>query len=207
MLAFCAGDDSAFEPLFDRWGRPLLRYLERMVADSAIAEELVQETFLRVYRARERYRPDAKFSTWLYRIATNLALNELRRPRRSRPHTSSDTTTELARAPLKLVSQLVSSEPAADEQLDVRRRTGRVEQALALLPERQRMALWLCAVEGMSYAEIALSLDTTQKSVKALIHRARVAWVETELESESESERMQEHQQEQKMETRKETRS
>ncbi|MCH7598829.1 MAG: hypothetical protein IH973_03660 [Myxococcales bacterium] len=69
MLAFCAGDDSAFEPLFDRWGRPLLRYLERMVADSAIAEELVQETFLRVYRARERYRPDAKFSTWLYRTA------------------------------------------------------------------------------------------------------------------------------------------
>lgn len=177
MLAFCAGDDSAFDPLFNRWGRPLLRFLERMVDDSATAEELVQEAFLRVHRARERYRPDARFSTWLYRIATNLALNELRRPHRTRPHTSSNAGTEDSDGSSPSISQLVSNLPAADQQLDVRRRTGHVERALSLLPERQRVALWLSAVEGMPYAEIAQSLDTTEKSVKALIHRARVALV------------------------------
>lgn len=180
MLAFCAGDDSAFESLFDRWGRPLLHYLERMVRDFATAEELVQDAFLRVYRARERYRPEAKFSTWLYRIGTNLALNELRRPGRSRPHVSTDAEPNIERAPV----QLVSNQQAADQNLEVRRRAGRVDQALARLPERQRVALWLCVVEEMSYAEVAHSLETTQKSVKSLVHRARIALVASELESE-----------------------
>src|SRR3990172_766623 len=71
LLAFQAGDAAAFEALFQRWSAPLLRYLERMVRDAASAEELVQETFLRVYRARQRYAPEARFSTWIYRIATN----------------------------------------------------------------------------------------------------------------------------------------
>ncbi len=171
MLAFCAGDDSAFASLFERWGRPLLHYLQRIVGDAATAEELVQEAFLRVHRARDRYRPDAKFSTWLYRIGTNLALNELRRPRRSRPHDSADEVGDEDRAPL----HLVASGPAADRQLDVRRRTSRVEAALEDIPERQRMAIWLSAVEGMSYAEVAVALETTEKSVKSLVHRARVA--------------------------------
>ncbi len=171
MLAFCAGDDAAFEPLFERWGRPLLHYLQRMVKDAATAEELVQEAFLRVHRARDRYQPDAKFSTWLYRIGTNLALNELRRPRRARPHASTDDDGDEAHAPL----HLVTSEPAADSQLEVRRRASRVEAVLGEIPERQRMAIWLSAVEGMSYAEVAVALETTQKSVKSLIHRARVA--------------------------------
>jgi RNA polymerase sigma-70 factor (ECF subfamily) len=171
MLAFCAGDDSAFEPLFERWGRPLLHYLQRMTNDAATAEELVQEAFLRVHRARDRYKPDAKFSTWLYRIGTNLALNELRRPRRARPHASTDDDSDEARAPL----QLVTDEPAADVQLEVRRRASRVEAVLGEIPERQRMAIWLSAVEGMSYAEVAVALETSEKSVKSLIHRARVA--------------------------------
>lgn len=171
MLAFCAGDDSAFDPLFERWARPLLHYLQRMVDDAATAEELVQEAFMRVHGARDRYRPDAKFSTWLYRIGTNLALNELRRPRRSRPHASTDALEEDGRAPLRLVAQV----QAADVRLDVRRRTSRVEGALGDLPERQRMAIWLTAVEGMTYAEVAAALETTEKSVKSLVHRARVA--------------------------------
>jgi RNA polymerase sigma-70 factor (ECF subfamily) len=171
MLAFCAGDDSAFDPLFEHWGGPLFHYLDRMLRDAGVAEELVQETFLRVFSARDRYRPEARFSTWLYRIATNLALNELRRPRRSRPHASSDPAPDSRSAPL----QLVSDAPDADRQLDVRRRADRVEIALSQLPERQGMALWLSAVEGMSYAEVASVLETTEKSVKALVHRARVA--------------------------------
>lgn len=185
MLAFCAGDDSAFDPLFERWGGPLFHYLDRMLRDAGAAEELVQEAFLRVFSARDRYRPEARFSTWLYRIATNLALNELRRPRRSRPHTSSDETLDASAsgsrsAPL----QLVSNAPDLDNQLDLRRRTGRVELALGQLPERQGMALWLSAVEGMSYAEVASVLETTEKSVKALVHRARVGLLDSLAEAE-----------------------
>jgi len=175
MLAFCAGDGTAFDSLFDRWGQPLLHYLERMVVDSATAEELVQEAFLRVYRAKERYRAEAKFSTWLYRIGTNLALNELRRPRRARPHTSTDDEASSGGPTLRLVSEMQD----ADVQLDVRRRANRVENALEGLPERQRSAIWLSAVEGFSYAEVAVALETTEKSVKALVHRARVALVES----------------------------
>jgi len=169
MLALRAGDESAFDALFQRWSRPLLRYLERMLRDPASAEELVQEAFLRLYRARERYEPDARFSTWLFTIANRLALNELRRPRHRSPHESTDDDEE--GAPLALAAD----EPGVDEVVHARRVGNSVEQALAALPERQRAALWLTAVEGFSYAEVALSLETTEKSVKALVHRARAA--------------------------------
>jgi RNA polymerase sigma-70 factor (ECF subfamily) len=164
MLAFRDGDVRAFDVLFRRWSGPLLRYLERMVRDTAAAEELVQEAFLRVHRARDRYAPEARFSTWLYRIATNLALNELRRPGRREPHRSTD---EEGAAPLPARS------PAVDEVVDARRRGAEVERQLEALPERQRAALWLAAVEGLSYAEIASTLDVSEKAVKALVHRAR----------------------------------
>lgn len=170
MLACRAGDDVAFGALFRRWSSPLLRYLERMVGDAAAAEELVQETFLRVHRARERYSPDARFSTWLYTIANHLALNELRRPHRHREHRSADGD-DADREPLALAGD----SPRAEEAIDTRRLGSAVEQALSQLPERQRAALWLTAVEGLSYAEAASTLETTEKSVKALVHRARSA--------------------------------
>jgi RNA polymerase sigma-70 factor (ECF subfamily) len=166
MLAFRAGDDAAFDTLFERWAGRLLRYLERMLREPATAEELVQESFLRVYRARERYEPEARFSTWLYRIATNLALNELRRPRRRDPHDSLDAED---------TAPLAQSQPAADDIVHARRLGEGVEAALAALPERQRLALWLSAVEGQSYAEVARALDVSEKAVKALVHRARVS--------------------------------
>ena len=164
MLAFRAGDTAAFDELFRRWSGPLLRYLERMVRDLATAEELVQEAFLRVHRARDRYSPDARFSTWLYRIATNLALNELRRPRRKAVHRS----TESEDAP-----ELAAESPATDDVVEARRRGAAVEEALEQLPEKQRAALCLTAVEGLSYAEVAETLDVTEKAVKSLVHRAR----------------------------------
>jgi RNA polymerase sigma-70 factor (ECF subfamily) len=166
MLAFRAGDAAAFETLFRRWSGPLLRFLERMVRDLATAEELVQEVFIRVHGARHRYQPEARFSTWLYRIATNLALNELRRPRRRAPHHSADAED----AP-----PLAAEGPRADAVADARRRGQAAQQALAELPENQRAALWLAAVEGLSYAEIAEALDVTEAAVKSLVHRARVA--------------------------------
>ena len=166
MLDFCAGDEAAFDALFGRWGAPLLRYLERVVRDAAVAEELVQDAFLRVYGARERYRADARFSTWLYRIATNLALNELRRPRRRHYHASTDTGEPGA-------PELASKAPGVERIVDARRQGDRVERELERLPERQRVALWLSAVEGRSYTEIAAVLETSEKSVKALVHRGR----------------------------------
>jgi len=170
MLAFRDGDDSAFDTLFRRWAGPLLRYVERMVGDTGSAEELVQEAFLRVHRARDRYAPDARFSTWLYRIATNLAKNELRRPRRRAPHQSTDAEAGTG-SPLDLAAR----QPDIDEVVHARRAGSELERALGELPERQRMALWLSAVEGFSYAEVARTLETTEKSVKALVHRARAS--------------------------------
>jgi RNA polymerase sigma-70 factor (ECF subfamily) len=170
MLAFRDGDESAFDGLFQRWAGPLLRYLERMVSDTATAEELVQEAFLRVHRARERYTPEARFSTWLYRIATNLALNELRRPARQARHERYERSGE-DDAPLELAAEAVEPEALAD----ARRAGAALAVRLAALPERQRAALWLTAVEGLSYAEVARSLETTEKSVKALVHRARAS--------------------------------
>ena len=167
MLAFCEGDSAAFDALFRRWAAPLLRYLERMLRDPGAAEELVQEAFLRVHGARDRYQPEARFSTWLYRIATNLALNELRRPRRRERHESVDAE---GAAPL-----VDSRAPRVDDIVHARRISERVEAELDRLPERQRAALWLASVEGLSYAEVATSLDVSEKAVKSLVHRARSA--------------------------------
>ena len=164
MLAFRAGETAAFDELFRRWSGPLLRYLDRMVRDLATAEELVQEAFLRVHRARDRYSPDARFSTWLYRIATNLALNELRRPRRRSTHRSTDDETG---------PELAAESPSTEAVVDARRRGAAVADALGQLPEKQRAALCLTAVEGLSYAEVAETLEVTEKAVKSLVHRAR----------------------------------
>ena len=166
MLSFRDGDEAAFDQLFARWAGPLLRYMERMVGDAATAEELVQEAFFRVHKARSRYEPRARFSTWLYRIATNLALNELKRPRRRHFHEEEENV------------GLVSQGPSSESEMDARKKGTAVEQALADLPERQRIALWLSAAEGHSYAEVASVLEITEKAVKALVHRGRTALVE-----------------------------
>ena len=164
MLAFSQGEAAAFDVLFRRWSGPLLRYLERMVRNRATAEELVQEVFLRVHRARDRYAPEARFSTWLYRIATNVALNELRRPRHRAPHGSTDDET---------TPELPASGPPADDLVDARRLGRAAAAGLEGLPEKQRAALCLTAIEGLSYAEVAEALEVTDKAVKSLVHRAR----------------------------------
>jgi RNA polymerase sigma-70 factor (ECF subfamily) len=166
MLAFRDGDGAAFDELFARWAAPLLRYLQRMVGDMGSAEELVQEVFLRVHRSKERYSPDARFSTWLYRIATNLALNELRRPRSRAIHQS--TEDEGAR-------RLRDTKAGPDQAAHLRRFTESVELGLRQLPAKQRAAICLAVVEGHSYAEVAATMDISVQAVKALVHRARSA--------------------------------
>ena len=171
MLAFREGDAVALEGLYRRWAGPLLRFLTRMVREQGLAEELMQETFIRVHGARDRYVAEARFSTWLFRIGRNLALNELDRARNKSPHVSVAATD--SDEPSRPTLSLVAGGTPADEAVDARRQAKRVEAELAELPERQRTALWLAAVEGYAYAEIAEVLETTPSSVKALVHRAR----------------------------------
>lgn len=163
MLAFQTGDIAAFEALFDRWFVPLLRYIDGIVRDSGRAEELAQDAFLRVHRARGRYQPKARFSTWLYHIATNLARNELRRPER-----------RLRRVDEIPDRMLDDPDPAIDEVVEARRRSQAVTRALAALTPSQREALWLSQVEGLPYAEVAEILETSIGSVKMLVRRARL---------------------------------
>ncbi len=171
MLAFAGGDEGALSDLYGRWAAPLLRYLERMVRDRATAEELVQEAFIRVHGAKQRYSPEARFSTWLFRIGRNLALNELDRAHRRMPHLSTDLTEGRDGKPVQL--SLVAGGPSTESILDARRAASKLELELAELPERQRSALWLAAVEGYSYEEVAEVLETSIPSVKSLVHRAR----------------------------------
>jgi RNA polymerase sigma-70 factor (ECF subfamily) len=172
MLAFRAGDAGAFDALFRCWAGRVLRYLGRLVRDPAVAEELVQEVFLRVHRAREGYRADARFSTWLFTIATNVARNELRRPRQRTRERSLDEESHAGSF------ELAAPGAGADAVVHARRVAATLEAELAALPDRQREALWLAAVEGLSYAAVASALETSEASVKALVHRARATLAE-----------------------------
>ena len=163
MLAFQAGDRRAFETLFARYTGPLVGFLGRMVRDRGRAEELAQEVFVRIYKARERYEPRATFSTWLFGIAHNLALNELDRAYRTRER------------PLEAghEARQVDERPSAEEELTAKHTAARLQRALDGLPERQRAALVLRTDQGLGYEEIADTLGTSVSSVKSLLHRAR----------------------------------
>lgn len=173
MLACRGGDDAALAELYRRWAARLLRYLERIVKEPAVAEELLQDTFVRVLDARERYAPEARFSTWLFHIARNLACNELARSRSRHPHLSADASAagdgEAGRPRLVLVA----GGPRPDDATDARREHAQFAAAFATLPERQQSALWLSVVEGHSYEEIAAALGSSVQSIKNLVHRAR----------------------------------
>jgi RNA polymerase sigma-70 factor (ECF subfamily) len=165
MLAFRDGDRRAFESLFSRYTPRVLTFLTRMVRDRARAEELTQDVFVRVYNAAERYEASARFSTWIFGIAHNLALNDLARAHRRYERADG------------MLEELGAADPAAsaEDKLDAVRMQTRLERALAALPERQRAALLLRSEQGLSYEEIAEALSATVSSVKSLIHRAREA--------------------------------
>ncbi len=162
MLRFREGDPSAFDALFQRYTSPLVNFLARMVPERARAEELAQEVFVRIYQARERYQPTARFSTYLFGIAHRLALNELDRAYRKRERPLEDAHAALA-----------DPAPAADDQLAGAQGAEALERGLAKLPERQRAALLLRTQEDLGYEEIALVLGASTAGVKSLLHRAR----------------------------------
>jgi len=170
MLDVKAGDDASFDFLLVKYRSPLVNFLYRMVRDRATAEDLAQDVFLRVYRARKEYIPSAKFTTWLFRIATNAALNSVRDNRHQRMEVSLDTPVreEQEASPRELPAR----EMRIDEHLLERDRVEFIQRAIASLPDKQRAAVLLHKYEEMDYAEIAKILDCTEAALKSLLFRA-----------------------------------
>jgi RNA polymerase sigma-70 factor (ECF subfamily) len=169
MLDVKAGDDESFNLLLRRYRTPLVNFLFRMVRDSATAEDLAQEVFLRVYRARRQYSPSAKFTTWMFRIATNLALNSIRDNRHRQMETSIDApVSDEDSAPRELPAR----EMRIDEHMVERDRSEFIRRAITSLPEKQRVAVLLHKYEEMDYGEIAGILDCSESALKSLLFRA-----------------------------------
>jgi RNA polymerase sigma-70 factor (ECF subfamily) len=167
MLRVKDGDACSFELLLGKYRRPVVNYLYRMVQNQAIAEELAQEVFLRVYRARTSYEPTAKFTTWLFRITTHLALNSLRDRKGERRQQSLDAATE-DQAPMEVADVRRNRE----QQLVDDARLESVRAAVAGLPDKQRAAVLMHKYQELDYAQIAGVLGCSVSAVKSLLFRA-----------------------------------
>ena len=173
MLQVRDGNAAAFEELVSRYQSRLITVFEHMIRKRDQAEDLAQEVFLRVFRARERYVPTAKFSTWLFTIANNVASNALRTlSRRKEVTITSRSANEVSAEPLDNMAKAASGMMPA-RLVDKAERAEIVQLAIEALNERQRMALLLCKFEGMSYAEIGATMSLSTPAVKSLLSRAR----------------------------------
>jgi RNA polymerase sigma-70 factor, ECF subfamily len=171
MLDVKAGDEVSFELLLRKYRTPLVNYLGRMTGDSAAAEDLAQEVFLRVYRARSQYSPSAKFTTWMFRIATNLALNS-RRDGRYRQLEVPIQDGNRADDGEPAFVQIPDRRPGAEQSLIARDRAALIRRAVDELPEKQRAAVLLHKYEEMNYDQIAGILDCSENALKSLLFRA-----------------------------------
>ena len=170
MLRVKAGDDSAFEYLVQKYRRPMVSFMYRMARNPAAAEDLAQEIFLRVYRSRESYEPSAKFSTWLYRIATNLAVNYARDTRHDRPENTVSIDEPDEETGLTL--DVPDGSLTAEEAILRRERMVAIRQRVEALPERQRMAVIMHKYQQMDYRQIAEVMKLSESATKSLLFRA-----------------------------------
>ncbi len=170
MLRVKAGDDAAFDYLVDKFRRPLVGFMYRMAHNQAVAEELAQEVFLRVYRSRQTYNAEAKFSTWLYRIATNLAVNHARDTRQERPETSVSIDETDEESGLSL--DVVDASPNVEQNILRRERLAGIKRHVDALPERQRLAVIMHKYQEMDYRQIAAVLKLSESATKSLLFRA-----------------------------------
>ena len=169
MVRVTHGDVESFEVLLNRHRVPLLTYFVRMVRDQALAEDLTQEVFLRVYQARERYQPEARFTTWLYRIATNLALNAIR-DRRCEPLAFISPASDDSQP--TMLERVPDARPTAEQQMLESYRERAIREAIESLPERQRAAVILHKYQEVDYRQIAQVLKVSESAVKSLLFRA-----------------------------------
>ena len=167
MLRVKAGDDAAFDHLVEKFRRPLVGFLYRMARSHAVAEELAQEVLLRVYRSRQSYRASAKFTTWMYRIAVNLAVNYARDTRGRRGEVSLDEPTEGGAA-----FEVTAHGLTAEQELLRRERVRAIRSQVEALPERQRLAVVMHKYQGLDYRQIAQALKLSESATKSLLFRA-----------------------------------
>jgi RNA polymerase sigma-70 factor (ECF subfamily) len=167
MLRVKDGDGASFGVLLDKHRLSVIHFLHRMVQNQAVSEELAQEVFLRVYRSRSTYEPTAKFTTWLFRIATHLALNSLRDGKNERSQERlDDDSTELP------VRQVSDRQPTVEQSMVYRARLDEVRRAVSGLPEKQRAAVLMHKYQEMEYSQIAKVLSCSESAVKSLLFRA-----------------------------------
>lgn len=170
MLELRAGNMAGFDYLIQKYRKPIIHFMYRMVHNQAIAEELAQEVFLRVYRSRETYRAEARFSTWLYRIATNLGVNYARDTRYER--TASTVYLDEVDSETGMTPDLPDVTPGAETNMLRRERLEAIRQHVLALPERQRMAVLMHKYEGMDYKQIGDVLKLSESATKSLLFRA-----------------------------------
>ncbi|QHN03394.1 RNA polymerase sigma factor [Granulicella sp. WH15] len=170
MLELSAGNMSAFDFLLEKYRKPIVHFMYRMTHNQAVAEELAQEVFLRVYRSRETYRAEARFSTWLYRIATNLGVNHARDTRHERAASTvylDETDSETGTTP-----DVADTTPGAESAMLRRERLAAIREHVMALPERQRSAVLMHKYEGMDYKQIGEVLKLSESATKSLLFRA-----------------------------------
>ncbi|HYP06146.1 MAG TPA: RNA polymerase sigma factor [Bryobacteraceae bacterium] len=169
MLRVRDGDSTSFALLLERHRNPVVHFLYRMVQNQAVAEELAQEVFLRVYRSRGSYEPTAKFSTWLFRIATHLALNWIRDGRHEKALESLDSPAGADDAPMR---QFSDGAPSVEQTLVRQARMAEIRAAIEALPEKQKAAVLMHKYQEMEYSQIASVLGCSESAVKSLVFRA-----------------------------------
>lgn len=167
MLRVKEGDNASFDELLEKYRLPVIHFLYRMVQDPGISEELGQEVFLRVYRSRATYEPTAKFTTWLFRIATHLALNWLRdgKHEKGQERLDDDSGTGPSR-------EVADRRPSVEHRLVHQAKLDEVRRAVGMLPEKQRAAVLMHKYEEMEYSQIAGVLNCSESAVKSLLFRA-----------------------------------
>jgi RNA polymerase sigma-70 factor (ECF subfamily) len=167
MLRVKEGDGASFGLLLEKYRSSVVNFLFRMVQNHAVAEELAQEVFLRVYRSRTSYEPTAKFTTWLFRIATHLALNSLRDGKNERMQDRlDDDSSELP------ARQISDRRPSVEQSMVFEAKLEEVRRAISMLPEKQRAAVLMHKYEEMEYSQIAKVLSCSESAVKSLLFRA-----------------------------------
>jgi len=171
MLRVKQGDTAAFAELVDKYKQPVMNVAYRMLHDATEAEDLAQAVFVQVFKAVDRYRVSSKFSTWLFTIARNLCLNEIRRRARHQAASMDAPHPEQEDQPLHQFEDKQTASPP--ERLLHGELADKIEQALAELPENQRLAIVLCRQEELSYEEIARVLHCSVSATKSLIYRGR----------------------------------
>ena len=173
MLDVKAGDDQSFALLLHRYRSPLVNFLYRMVRNREQAEDLAQEVFIRVYRARADYVPSAKFTTWLFRIATNLALNSVRDNRHQRMEVSLDAPVTMdAEDGDERPMDVAEKHPNIEEHLVEESQRQMIRHAIDKLPEKQRAAVLLHKYQELDYSEISRILECSESALKSLLFRA-----------------------------------